>query len=187
MLHNQTTQVTKGAVEGLLAKGSDLLLHRTVHSVAAFLFGKKKNQVSCNPNTSMITRNLKYVYVGPAMSWQLVQAGPHFWPEGTWEKASPSPPSISKPMGADLTLVPYTTQNMRRVYEQHQRMLSAFFWLYLCDVCSIYRCAYRMIVLGQALVRSPVFRLHILGVLTSYFGKFDIFVCVRLPHDSVSL
>lgn len=46
----------------------------------------------------MITRNLKYVvlqiyhsslYVGPAMSWQLVQAGPHFWPEGTWEKTPP--------------------------------------------------------------------------------------------------
>lgn len=57
-----------------------------------------KNQVSCNPNTWMITRNLKYVelqiyysslYVGPAMSWWLVQAGPHFWPEGTWEKAQP--------------------------------------------------------------------------------------------------
>lgn len=44
----------------------------------------------------MITRNVKYgelqiyypsLYVGPAMGWRLVQAGPHFWKEGTWEKA----------------------------------------------------------------------------------------------------
>lgn len=152
-----------------------------------------KNQVSCNPNTWMITRNLKYVelqiyysslYVGPAMSWWLVQAGPHFWPEGTWEKAQP-PIHFKANGGRPNFGALHSTEYEKGVWTAPENAVCLFFfWLYLCDVCSIYMCAYWMIVLGQALVQSPLFTQHILGVLTSYFGKVDMFVCVRLRHDS---